>query len=395
MKIHEYQAINLFDKYKVPVTRGLLVENPQDAEKAVNELAAMDGVNSFVVKAQVHAGGRGKAGGVKLARDKSSALEHIADILGMELSTKQTAGSSVKVRKVLITEAVDIAREFYVAITLDRSAAKNVIITSTEGGTEIEDIAKNQPDKIIKEWIDPLVGPRDYQLRALCGIFGLDKQLTNQLKDILRKIYQLYIDTDASIVEINPLVLTGDNRLVALDAKVNFDDSALYRHKEIADLRDIMEENPAEVEASKFNLNYVKLDGAIGCMVNGAGLAMATMDIIKLKGGNPANFLDVGGGATPETVKNGFKIILSDKNVRSVLVNIFGGIVRCDRIANGILDAVKELNLDVPIVIRLEGTNADVAAEIIRNSGISVIAATSFADAAEKAVAAANSNDKA
>ncbi len=390
MKIHEYQAIDLFRKYHVPVTQGVVVEKLQDGENAVNELADKYDVSSFVVKAQVHAGGRGKAGGVKLARDRQTALQHLSNILGMELSTKQTGSASVTVRKVLVTEAVDIAREFYVAITLDRSAAKNVIITSTEGGTEIEEIAKNQPEKIIKEWIDPLIGPRDYQLRRLCGIFGLDKSLTYQLKDILRKIYQLYLDTDASIVEINPLVLTKDDRLIAIDAKINFDDNALYRQKDIARLRDIGEENPAEVEAGKYNLNYIKLDGTIGCMVNGAGLAMATMDIIKIKGGNPANFLDVGGGATPETVKNGFKIILSDKNVKSVLVNIFGGIVRCDRIANGILDAVKELSLDIPIVIRLEGTNADVAAEIIKNSGISVIAASSFADAAEKAVAAAN-----
>ena len=390
MKIHEYQAIDLFEKYKVPVTRGFLVEKSQDGKAAVQKLAALEGVKGFVVKAQVHAGGRGKAGGVKLARDEATAVQYVSDILGMELSTKQTGSAGLKVRKVLISEAVDIAREFYVAITLDRSAAKNVIITSTEGGTEIEEIAKSHPEKIIKQWIDPLTGPRDYQLRQLCGIFNLDKQLTNQLKDILRKIYQLYLDTDASIVEINPLVLTKDDRLLAIDAKINFDDNALYRNADIAELRDIKEENEAEVEAGKHNLNYIKLDGTIGCMVNGAGLAMATMDIIKIKGGNPANFLDVGGGATPETVKNGFKIILSDKNVRSVLVNIFGGIVRCDRIAHGILDAVKELNLVVPIVIRLEGTNSDVAAEIIQNSGISVIAANSFADAAEKAVAAAH-----
>jgi succinyl-CoA synthetase beta subunit len=390
MKIHEYQAIDLLEKYNIPVTRGLLVTELAEAEAAVKKLAGMDGVNSFVVKAQVHAGGRGKAGGVKLAADKEMAVQHVKDILGMQLSTKQTGSASLKVRKVLVSEAVAIEREFYVAITLDRSSAKNVIITSTEGGTEIEEIAKSNPEKIIKQWIDPLTGPKDYQLRLLCEIFELDKNLSNQLKNILRKLYQLYIDTDASIVEINPLVLTKDNRILAIDAKISFDDNAMYRNPAIFELRDLKEENEAEVEASKYDLNYIKLDGTIGCMVNGAGLAMATMDIIKIKGGNPANFLDVGGGATPETVKNGFKIILSDKNVESVLVNIFGGIVRCDRIANGILDAVKELSLSVPIVIRLEGTNSDVAAEIIKNSGISVISANSFADAAEKAVAAAN-----
>ena len=391
MKIHEYQAINLFEKYKIPVTRGVLVDERSGADAAVQKLSAMEGIGAFVVKAQVHAGGRGKAGGVKLARSEEEARKYISNMIGMELTTKQTGGENIKVRKVLLSEAVNIEREFYIAVTLDRSAAKNVIIASTEGGTEIEEVARTRPDKIVKQWIDPLVGPREYQLRRLTGIFGLDKSLTNQLKDILIKVYQLYLDSDASIVEINPLVLTTDGRLLAIDAKINFDDNALYRQPDIAGLRDFEEENEAEVEAGKYNLNYIKLNGSIGCMVNGAGLAMATMDIIKLKGGNPANFLDVGGSATPETVKNGFRIILSDKNVRSVLVNIFGGIVRCDRIANGILDAVRELSLKVPIVIRLEGTNSDVAAEIIKNSGIAAVAANSFADAAEKAVAAAKS----
>ena len=391
MKIHEYQAINLFEKYKIPVTRGVLVDERSGADAAVQKLSAMEGIGAFVVKAQVHAGGRGKAGGVKLARSEEEARKYISNMIGMELATKQTGGENIKVRKVLLSEAVNIEREFYIAVTLDRSAAKNVIIASTEGGTEIEEVARTRPDKIVKQWIDPLVGPREYQLRRLTGIFGLDKSLTNQLKDILIKVYQLYLDSDASIVEINPLVLTTDGRLLAIDAKINFDDNALYRQPDIAGLRDFEEENEAEVEAGKYNLNYIKLNGSIGCMVNGAGLAMATMDIIKLKGGNPANFLDVGGSATPETVKNGFRIILSDNNVRSVLVNIFGGIVRCDRIANGILDAVRELSLKVPIVIRLEGTNSDVAAEIIKNSGIAAVAANSFADAAEKAVAAAKS----
>ncbi len=391
MKIHEYQAINLFEKYKIPVTRGVLVDERSGADAAVQKLSAMEGIGAFVVKAQVHAGGRGKAGGVKLARSEEEARKYISNMIGMELTTKQTGGENIKVRKVLLSEAVNIEREFYIAVTLDRSAAKNVIIASTEGGTEIEEVARTRPDKIVKQWIDPLVGPREYQLRRLTGIFGLDKSLTNQLKDILIKVYQLYLDSDASIVEINPLVLTTDGRLLAIDAKINFDDNALYRQPDIAGLRDFEEENEAEVEAGKYNLNYIKLNGSIGCMVNGAGLAMATMDIIKLKGGNPANFLDVGGSATPETVKNGFRIILSDNNVRSVLVNIFGGIVRCDRIANGILDAVRELSLKVPIVIRLEGTNSDVAAEIIKNSGIAAVAANSFADAAEKAVAAAKS----
>ncbi len=390
MKLHEYQSAELFIKYDIPAPTGVLVEHRDEAESALQQLE-QQGVDSFVVKAQIHAGGRGKAGGVKMSRDRKSALKNIDAILGMELSTKQTAGAGHKVRKVLVTEAVDIDREFYVAITLDRGAAKNVIIASTEGGTDIEEVAQSSPEKIAKQWIDPQIGPRDYQLRALASIFALDKALTKELKAVFRKLYQLYLDTDASIVEINPLVITKQNSLVALDAKINIDDNADFRQAEIFELRDIAEEDPAEVEAGKHNLSYIKLDGNIGCMVNGAGLAMATMDIIKMQGGNPANFLDVGGGATQETVKNGLKIILSDKNVKSVLVNIFGGIVRCDRIANGIINAVKELELRVPIVIRLQGTNADLAADLIKNSGLSTIAAESFSDAAAKAVAAANS----
>lgn len=390
MKLHEYQAVDLFRTYGIPVTRGVLIEDKTLAEQAVDHLA-QHGFSSFVVKAQIHAGGRGKAGGIKLSPDRQAALQHINTILGMELGTHQTGGTRHTVRKVLVTEAVDIDREFYVAITLDRSAAKNVIIASTEGGTEIEEVAKTHPDKIVKQWIDPLIGPRDYQLRALSSIFGLDKEQTKSLKAIFRKLYQLYLDTDASIVEINPLVLTKQNTLVAIDAKMNIDDNAAFRQPDVFALRDIAEENPAEVEATAHNLNYVKLDGNIGCMVNGAGLAMATMDIIKMQGGNPANFLDVGGGATQETVKKGLEIILSDKNVKSVLVNIFGGIVRCDRIANGIINAVKELDLQVPIIIRLEGTNADIAADLIKNSGLSTIPADSFADAAKKVVTAANS----
>ena len=389
MKIHEYQAITLFEKYGIPVTPGVLIQAKQESEEALQQLVEKHNVQSFVVKAQIHAGGRGKAGGIRVASTKEKAIDAVDDILGMELSTKQTGGSGHIVRKVLVTEAIDIDKEFYLAITLDRSRAKNVIIASTEGGTEIEEVAKSQPDKIAKQWIDPMLGPRDYQLRYLTDLFALDKELSKQLKALIKNLYKLYLETDATIVEINPLVVTKQQKLVALDAKVNFDDNAEYRQKDIYELRDIAEENPAEVEAGKYNLNYVKLDGNIGCMVNGAGLAMATMDIIKFKGGNPANFLDVGGGATQETVMNGLKIILSDKNVKSVLVNIFGGIVRCDRIANGIINAVKELNLTVPIVIRLEGTNADLARDIIKSSGLSTIAAHSFEDAAEKAVAAA------
>lgn len=389
MKIHEYQAIALFEKYGIPVTPGVLIQDKEKSKAALQQLIEQHGVQSFVVKAQIHAGGRGKAGGIRVASTKEKALDAVSDILGMELSTKQTGGSGHIVRKVLVTEAIDIDKEFYLAITLDRSRAKNVIIASTEGGTEIEEVAKSQPDKIVKQWIDPMLGPRDYQLRYLTGLFGLDKELSKHLKVLIKNLYQLYLETDATIVEINPLVVTKQKKIIALDAKVNFDDNAEFRQKEIYELRDIAEENPAEVEAGKYNLNYVKLDGNIGCMVNGAGLAMATMDIIKFKGGNPANFLDVGGGATQETVKNGLKIILSDKNVKSVLVNIFGGIVRCDRIANGIINAVKELHLTVPIVIRLEGTNADLARDIIKSSGLSTIAAHSFEDAAEKVVAAA------
>ena len=312
--------------------------------------------NQFVIKAQIHAGGRGKGGGVKFCPNKEKALEAGKAILGMQLITHQTNEEGQKVRKIMIAEALDIAKEFYLAITLDRAKGQDVIMASTEGGVEIEEVAEKTPEKIIKAWVDPTVGLQAFQAREIAFGLGLEKDIIKQAIPLLMNLYKCYRETDASIAEINPLVITEQNNLVALDAKFNFDSNALGRQKNIVEMRDIHEEDPTEVEAGKYHLNYIKLDGNVGCMVNGAGLAMATMDIIKLQGGDPANFLDVGGGANVETVKNGFKIILSDENVKAVLINIFGGIVRCDRVANGIIEAVKELDLNVPVVVRLEGT---------------------------------------
>jgi succinyl-CoA synthetase beta subunit len=310
----------------------------------------------------------------------------------MNLATHQTGPGGQKVRKLYITEALDIAQEFYAAITLDRSQGKDVFMVSTEGGVEIEKVAEETPEKIIKTWIDPLLGMKSFQARKLAFGLGLSGDAFKTACKVFMNMYKCYTETDASIVEINPLVLTEDGSIVALDAKFNFDGNALYRHKDIADMRDTFEEDPTEIEASNFNLNYIKLDGNVGCMVNGAGLAMATMDIIKLAGGEPANFLDVGGAANVETVKNGFKIILKDENVKSVLINIFGGIVRCDRVANGVVQAVKELDLGVPVVVRLEGTNAVKAKQILSESGVAIIPADSIQDAAEKVVNASLGN---
>ena len=307
----------------------------------------------------------------------------------MQLITHQTSAEGQKVQKIMVAEALDIAKEFYLAITLDRSKGQDVVMASTEGGVEIEEVAATNPEKIIKVWVDPAIGLQAYQARQLAFGLGLEKDIIKQAIPLFVNLYNCYRDTDASIAEINPLIITEQNQLVALDAKFNFDSNALYRQKDITPMRDLAEEDPTEVEAGNYNLNYIKLDGNVGCMVNGAGLAMATMDIIKLQGGEPANFLDVGGGANVETVKNGFKIILSDKNVKAVLINIFGGIVRCDRVANGIIEAVKDLDLNVPVVVRLEGTNADVAKDLLANANLDIIPATSLADAAEKVVSAA------
>lgn len=389
MKIHEYQAKSLLKKYQIPIQDGVTIENTSEAEQAVDQVSQDLDTNQFVVKAQIHAGGRGKGGGVKFTPSKEEAIEKIHDILGMTLITHQTGPEGRLVKKVMVGEAIDIKKEYYVAITLDRSSNKDVFMVSSEGGVEIEEVAKTNPEKIVKEAITPGHGLLGYQARNLAKSLGLEGKVAKQAGTIFQKLYFMYRELNCSIVEINPLVLSEQGQLIALDAKVNFDSNALYMHPEIVEMRDLNEEDPAEVEADKYHLNYIKLEGNVGCMVNGAGLAMATMDIIKQFGGSPANFLDVGGGANVETVKNGFRIILSDENVKAVLINIFGGIVRCDRIANGIIEAVKELDLTVPVVVRLAGTNANIAKELLANSGVSIISADSFEDAAIKAVNAA------
>jgi succinyl-CoA synthetase beta subunit len=389
MKIHEYQAKELLKGYGIPIQDGVTIEDSAQAEVAVDHVKKEHGAEQYIIKAQVHAGGRGKGGGVKFSADRESALDNIKNILGMTLVTHQTGAEGRLVKKVMVAEALDIKQEFYAAITLDRTKGMDVFMVSSEGGMEIEEVARTSPEKIVKEAVVPGFGLRSFQARNLALALGLEGQAAKQAIGMFQKLYKLYRELDCSIVEINPLIVTEQGDLVALDAKINFDDNALYLHPDVETMRDLDEEDPAEVEAGKYHLNYIKLDGNVGCMVNGAGLAMATMDIIKQRGGSPANFLDVGGGANVETVKNGFRIILSDENVKAVLINIFGGIVRCDRIANGIIEAVKELELNVPVVVRLAGTNADVAKELLANSGVSIISADSFEDAAQKVVEAA------
>jgi succinyl-CoA synthetase beta subunit len=393
MKIHEYQAKELLKKYHIPIQDGVVCESENQIESAITAVSTQFNASQFVVKAQIHAGGRGKGGGVKFCPTKEKAIDAAKQILGMQLITHQTTEEGQPVQKIMVAEALDIASEFYLAITLDRAKGKDVVMASTEGGVEIEEVAEKTPEKIIKVWVDPSLGLQAYQARELAFGLGLEKDIIKQAIPLFINLYNCYRDTDASIAEINPLVITDDRKLVALDAKFNFDSNALYRHSDIVDMRDVAEEDPTEVEAAKSNLNYIKLDGNVGCMVNGAGLAMATMDIIKLQGGEPANFLDVGGGANVETVKNGFKIILSDDSVKAVLINIFGGIVRCDRVANGIIEAVKDLDLSVPVVVRLEGTNADIAKDLLSNANVDIIPATSLADAAEKVVSAATGSN--
>jgi len=389
MKIHEYQAKSLLKKYNIPIQDGVTIESLSEAEGAIKQVSEDYNTDQFVIKAQIHAGGRGKGGGVKFTPTKEDALDKINDILGMTLITHQTGSEGRLVKKVMVGEAIDIKKEYYVAITLDRSSGKDVFMVSSEGGVEIEEVAKNNPEKIVREAITPGLGLLAFQARNLSKSLGLEGKIGRQAGTLFQNLYAMYRELNCSIVEINPLVLTEQDDILALDAKVNFDSNALFMHPEIVEMRDLNEEDPAEVEADKYHLNYIKLEGNVGCMVNGAGLAMATMDIIKQVGGSPANFLDVGGGANVETVKNGFRIILSDKNVKAVLINIFGGIVRCDRIANGIIEAVKELDLTVPVVVRLAGTNADVAKELLANSGVSIISADSFEDAAVKSINAA------
>jgi len=385
MKIHEYQAKDVLRQYGVAVPKGRVCFSVDEAIAVAQEL----GGSKWVVKAQIHAGGRGKGGGVKLAHNRDEVKALAKEMLGMTLITHQTGPGGKEVQRILIESGANIDKEFYAAITLDRGREMDVFMVSTEGGVEIEKVAAETPEKIIKVWINPLLGMKSFQARKLAYGLNLTGSAFKEATATFMKMYTCYQDTDASLVEINPLVLTEEGHILALDSKFNFDDNALYRQKDIAEMRDLSEEDPMEVEAGRYYLNYIKLDGNVGCMVNGAGLAMATMDIIKLAGGEPANFLDVGGTASAETVKNGFRIILSDENVKAVLINIFGGIVRCDRVANGVVQAVKELGLEVPVVVRLQGTNAEEARTILRESGVSIIPAVSMKDAAEKVVKAA------
>ena len=392
MKIHEYQAKKIFANFGMPVQDGYVFENIEEAESTIRRVQKDFNTEDVVVKAQIHAGGRGKGGGVKYSPNFDKAIQNAKNILGMNLITHQTGEKGQLVRKVYVTEAFDIAEEYYAAITLDRGKGMDVFMISSEGGVEIEKVAAETPEKIVKVWIDPLLGMKSFQARKLAYGLNLSGDAFKAAMKIFMQMYHAYQSIDATIVEVNPLILTTDGRIIVLDAKVNLDDNALFRHKDISDMRDFDEEDPMEVEAGKFSLNYIKLDGNVGCMVNGAGLAMATMDIIKLAGGEPANFLDVGGSASAETVKNGFRIILSDENVKAVLINIFGGIVRCDRVANGVVQAVKELGLKVPVVVRLEGTNAREAQDILAKSGVDIIPAIGMKDAAQKVVNAALGN---
>ena len=384
MKIHEYQGKEIFRKHGIITPPGIPVFS---VEEALNAYRTLD-TKTVVVKAQIHAGGRGKGGGVKLAHSRDEVEKLAKEMLGMVLVTHQTGSNGKAVQRLLIESGADISQEFYAAITLDRGKEMDVFMVSTEGGVEIEKVASKTPEKIVKVWIEPLLGIKNYQARKLAFGLNLTDEAFKEAVSIFIKMYVCYQATDATLIEINPLILTQDGHILALDSKFNFDGNALFRQKEITEMRDISEEDPMEIEAGNYHLNYIKLDGDVGCMVNGAGLAMATMDIIKIAGGEPANFLDVGGTASAETVKNGFRIILSDKNVRAVLINIFGGIVRCDRVANGVVQAVKELELEVPIVVRLEGTNSEEAQQILSESGVSIIPAIGMQDAAEKVVKA-------
>ena len=380
MKIHEYQGKEILRKYNVAVPKGEVAFSVEEAVAVAKKL----GGKIWVVKAQIHAGGRGKGGGVKVAKSLDEVKTFATQILGMNLVTHQTGPEGKIVKRLLIEEGVNIARELYLGILLDRSVSKNVIMVSTEGGMEIEKVAEETPEKIVKEYIDPAIGLQSFQSRKLAFALGLKGDEFKNAVKFFASLYKAYTSTDASMLEVNPLVITKEGNVIALDAKINFDDNAIFRHPEFLEMRDLDEEDPLEIEASKSNLNYIKLDGNVGCMVNGAGLAMGTMDIIKLAGGMPANFLDVGGTANAETVANGFKIILSDKNVKAILINIFGGIVKCDRVANGVVEAAKKTNVSVPIIIRLAGTNADIAQKILNESGLNFKVAVNLRDAALK-----------
>ena len=384
MNIHEYQAKELFRNYGIAVPAGESTSKLKDIPSITKKL----GTKVVVVKAQIHAGGRGKGGGVKVTKTAAETKAAAKSILGMTLVTHQTGPEGKLVKRLLLEEGIDIKKEYYVALLLDRETSCPVFIVSKEGGVEIEEVAAKTPEKIHREVIDPAVGLSAFQARKLAFALDLEGNALKMAVKSFINMYQLFIDKDCSQVEINPFVITGDDRALAADAKVNFDDNAMYRHADIMEYRDLDEEEPAEIEAAKYNLNYVKLDGNVGCMVNGAGLAMATMDVIKLSGGEPANFLDVGGGANPTTVENAFRIILQDKNVKGVLINVFGGIVRCDRVANGVAAAVKKMKIDIPVVVRLSGTNAEEGKKILDESDMDFITATSLAEAAKKVVKA-------
>jgi len=388
MKIHEYQAKAIISRYGVPVPRGELAMTREEAEQAAKHLISA-GAPAVVVKAQIHAGGRGKGGGVKIANSAEEAGEIASRMLGMKLVTHQTGPEGKIVQRLLVEETLPIERELYLGIVIDRTEAQPVFMASGAGGMEIEQVAAERPDAILKEHVDPSIGFQPYQARKLAFGLGLKPEQINSAIQFMTGLYRAFEATDGSLAEINPFITTKDGRLFALDAKFNFDDNALFRHKDLRELGDISEEDPLEVEASKYGLNYIKLDGNVGCMVNGAGLAMATMDIIKYAGGSPANFLDVGGGANAEQVTHAFEILLSDKNVRAVLINIFGGILRVDTLANGVVEAARKTQIKLPIVLRLEGTNVEQGREILRDSGLNFIVAETMKDAAEKVVAAA------
>jgi succinyl-CoA synthetase beta subunit len=381
MKIHEYQAKAILAQYNVPVPRGEVAFTVEEAEAAAKKLGG-----SVVVKAQIHAGGRGKGGGVRVAKDANEAVELARKILGMTLVTHQTGPEGRVVQRLLVEETLPIERELYLGIVLDRVQGKPVFMASAAGGMEIEEVAAKTPELILKETLQPGVGLSPYQARKLAFGIGIPAASVNAAAAAMTALAKAYVAMDASLAEINPFILTQDGKVYALDAKVNFDDNALYRHKELLDLRDLNEEDPLEVEASRFGLNYIKLDGTIACMVNGAGLAMATMDIIKYAGGSPANFLDVGGGASAEQVKNAFRILLSDHNVKAVLINIFGGILRCDTLATGVVAAARDLNIQVPIVVRMEGTNVELGRKILMESGLNFTVGQDMLDAAQKVV---------
>ncbi len=387
MKVHEYQAKEILKAHGVPVPKGSVAGTPEEARRIAEEI----GAKRIVVKAQIHAGGRGKGGGVRVVNSPKEAEEAAKEILGMTLVTPQTGPAGRVVRKVLVEEGVDIKEELYLGVVIDRSKASPVIMASREGGVEIEKVAAEAPEKIIKEWVDPSVGLRPFQANKIGYGLGFEPNLMGTIRIVITGLYKSFYEKDCLLAEINPLVLTADRGLIALDAKMNFDDNGLFRHKEVVGLRDLNEEAPLEIEASKYNLNYIKLDGNVGCMVNGAGLAMATMDIIKLAGAEPANFLDVGGGANVEMVKNGFKILMSDPGVKAVLINIFGGILRCDTLAKGVIEAVSEVKVNVPIVVRLEGTNVEEGRRLLNSSGLHFTVAMGMKEAAEKVVEALES----